>query len=167
MALFKIKNNGNAWTINGDTYTNDTLRVYGDAIADNITNLISNIDTLYSTAEALYSHMKRSKIVEKTITVTAANAWTASGVSFTTKANCFYGLYCGTANRGFQLRSGTATSTVQFEYFKDFSGSNTATFPVVFYSRSALTYNIYLYPTAASSSCNVAVYEICGRGITS
>ena len=101
MALFKIKNNGNAWTINGDSYTNDTLRVYGDAIADNITNLISNIDTLYSTAEALYSHMKRSVTVTTAITVTAANAWTASGVSFTTKSKCFYGLYCSTANRGF------------------------------------------------------------------
>lgn len=167
MALFKIKNNGNAWTINGDAYTNDTLRVYGDAIADNITNLISNINTLYSTAETLYSHMKHSLPVDETITVTAANAWTDSGVNVTTKANCFYGLYCSTANRGFQLRSGTATSTVQFEYFKDFSGSNTASFPVVFYSRAVQAYNIYLYPTAASSSCRVVVYEICGRGITS
>lgn len=167
MALFKIKNNGNAWTINGDTYTDNTLRVYGDAIADNITNLISNIDTLYSTAETLYSHMKHSTSVDETITVTAANAWTASGVSFTSKANCFYALYCSTANRGFQLRSGTATSTVQFEYFKDFSGSTAGSFPVVFYSRAAQAYNIYLYPTAASSSCRVVVYEICGSGITS
>lgn len=167
MALFKIKNNGNAWTINGDTYTNDTLRVYGNAVADNITNLISNINTLYSTAKTLYSHMKRSALVDKTITVTAAKAWTASGVSFTSKANCFYALYCSTSNQGIQLRSGTATSTVEFEYFKDFSGSTTGSFPVVFYSRSALTYNIYLYPTAASSSCRVIVYEICGRGITS
>lgn len=167
MALFKIKNNGNAWTINGDTYTNDTLRVYGDAIADNITNLISNINTLYSTAETLYSHMKRSTSVDKTITVTAANAWTASGVSFTSKAQCFYALYCSTSTQGIQLRSGTATSTVQFEYFKDFSGSTAGSFPVVFYSTSAQAYNIYLYPTAASSSCRVMVYEICGRGITS
>lgn len=167
MALFKIKNNGNAWTINGDDYINDTLRVYGNAIADNITNLISNINTLYSTAETLYSYMKRSVAVDNTITVTAANAWTASGVSFTTKANCFYGLYCSTANRGFQLRRGTAATGVEFEYFKDFSGSSTATFPVVFYSRAVQTYNIYLYPTAASSSSRVIVYEICGRGITS
>ena len=101
MALFKVKNNGNAWAINGDAYINDTLPVYGDAIADNITNLISNIDILYSTAETLYSHMKCSTAESKTITVTAANAWTASGVSFTSKANCFYGLYCSTANQGF------------------------------------------------------------------
>ena len=167
MALFKIKNNGNAWTINGDTYTDNTLRVYGDAIADNITNLISNIDTLYSTAETLYSHMKHSTSADETITVTAANAWTASGVSFTSKANCFYALYCSTSTQGIQLRSGTATSTVQFEYFKDFSGSTAGSFPVVFYSRAAQAYNIYLYPTAASSSCRVTVYEICGRGITS
>ena len=167
MAIFKIRNNSNAWTINGDDYIDNTLRVYGDAIADNITNLISNIDTLYSTAEALYSHMKHSIAVDETITVTAANAWTDSGVNFTSKAKCFYGLYCSTANQGFQIRSGTAASTVRFEYFKDFSGATTASFPVVFFANTAQAYNIYLYPTAASSSCRVVVYEICGRGITS
>ena len=118
MALFKIKNNGNAWTINGDTYTNDTLRVYGDAIADNITNLISNIDTLYSTAEALYSHMKRSVTVTTAITVTAANAWTASGVSFTTKSKCFYGLYCSTAKGHIRQRFFASSHTNTCLHFR-------------------------------------------------
>lgn len=167
MALFKIKNNGNAWTINGDTYMDNTLRVYGDAIADNITNLISNINTLYSTAETLYSHMKHSVLVDKTITVTAANAWTNVSISFTTKANCLYGLYCNTGNRGFQLRVGTSVNGIRFENFKDFTSTNNASFPVVFWARTAQAYNLYLYPTTATSSCHVIIYEICGRGITS
>ena len=163
MGIFLANKENTAWVINGDTFEAGALRVYGDVIANNLTDAISRIETAYTTMQNLYNQWDGATVLnESNISISTTNQWADTGQTFTTKANHLYELYfSGPANRGFQLKIGT-TSTPYFEYWRDYSGGYTSGSAVLFWSTSAKTYKVFVYNTATTTAGRLIVYTIGG-----
>ena len=163
MAILKLKNDNTAWTINGDNYTTNTLRVYGNVIANNLANYLMWYDQASTALTECLNSWKRTQAASKSsITVSTANAWMSTGLTFSVKPGCLYGLYCsGVANRGFQVRN--SSGQVHYTYYRSYSGGYTGGFAHLFYAvpdKPAWTGTVYVYPTATGTISNVYVYEI-------
>lgn len=163
MSIFLANKENTAWAINGSTLETGKLIVYGDVIANNLTNAISRINTAYTTMQDLYNQWDGATVLdESNISISTTNQWADTGETFTTQANHLYELYfSGPANRGFQLKIGT-TSTPYFEYWRDYSGGYTSGSSVLFWSTSERTYKVFVYNTATTTSGRLIVYTIGG-----
>ena len=125
----------------------------GGTGADNLEDAQENLGI-----DNIISHITRQTVLNDTATISAADSWVSTGLSFTPETNALYAINVSTSSgtvQGVRLQSG---SNRQFEYAPSAGLYLTRSLPV-FYSVNNSSATVYL-KCASTNTATVRIYRI-------